>query len=233
MIQKGLLRDAGRTPWCHTAGWTRIQSKYLYFCTSNAESVFVLFCTINVSKLMSCSLDVRRSTVIFLMWIITSSVMSSTCLLYTHTHTHTHTHCHIYIFIYIYIYIHTYMYTYTYTHTHTHKHTRIYMYACLHTYIRMYIHMCVSRRCTHEIQTNNLTKVFCGVRHRVTDHLDYSFRGFVQTCMKIQCFRDRLRLGVVKTHPDVNSWSSHSPSSVQLLLENSFHVSVTIDLENR
>ena len=44
----------------------------------------------------------------------------------------------------------------------------------------------------------------------------YTWRSWV--CLSLQCLWTRFRLGVVKTHSDVNSWSSHSPSSELVLL---------------
>jgi hypothetical protein len=51
-----------------------------------------------------------------------------------------------------------------------------------------------------------------------TEQLDFQFQ--VRRCtwrswkyLKLQCLCVRLRIGVVKTHSDVNSWPSHSPSS--------------------
>ena len=55
------------------------------------------------------------------------------------------------------------------------------------------------------------------------EQLDLQFQARRCTCrswayLKLQCLCARLRLGVVKTHSDVNSWPSRSPSSEHPLL---------------
>jgi hypothetical protein len=55
------------------------------------------------------------------------------------------------------------------------------------------------------------------------EQLDLPFQGHRCTWrswayLKLQCLCARLRIGVVETHSDVNSWSSRSPSSEHPLL---------------
>jgi len=69
----------------------------------------------------------------------------------------------------------------------------------------------------HETQPNNLTKGLTG------EPMDLPFQGRRCTWrswayLKLQCLCSRLRIGVVKTHSDVNPWPSRPPSSEHPLL---------------
>jgi hypothetical protein len=102
--------------------------------------------------------------------------------------------------------------------------------ACAHSWSKMLSRTTLRRfhmswryecACAHTKPSQiTLQRGFLGL---TTEQLDLPFQGRRCTWrswayLKLQCLCSRLRIGVVKTHSDVNSWSSRSPSSEHPLL---------------